>query len=304
MMKKAIITFLVIISLFVVGCSNQAPAPKGGNAFIGGTEGLQASFEPFSIKEDGVFTIFDSEDFPIDVLLKNKGEDTLAPGKVSLRLLGPAPQDYDGIPSWTIPNKENIEKISEFNPTGGEETVTFTTSSRAKYKNKVTGISDVNWNLEYAYDYHTYLIVDDACFKGDITDKNVCEVKGAKTFSVSGAPITVTSVTQESAGKGVIVLRIAIKNAGTGKSTTPGAEFDTRFNQIGFTIDEPEKWECKSGGRENEARLAEDGTAEVQCRLKQSLAEADLYTRSVKLNLEYTYKELIQEKLRIRETVQ
>ena len=302
-MKKAAILILIIVSMFLVSCSGQQGVQKNTGAFKGGIDGLKASFEPLSIKEDNVFTIFDSEDFPIDIRLKNKGEETLSPGKVSMKLLGPAPQDFEGIPSWTIQNKEDIEKVSEFNPDGGEETISFTSSSRAKYKNKVTGYTDINWNLEYAYDYKTYLIVDDVCFKGDITDTKICDIKTARTFSVSGAPITVTSINEESGGKGIVVLRIQIKNAGTGKSTITGKEFDTRFDQVGFTVDEPEKWECKSSGRENEARLSEVGTSEIQCRLKAALKDEDLYTRSVRLTFDYTYKELVQEKLRIKESI-
>ncbi len=302
-MKKIFIAVLLILSLFLVACSGNDTQQKTGGAFRGGTTGLVATFEPISIKEDGVYTIFDSEDFPLDIILKNKGEETLNPGKVTMKLIGPAPQDFEGIASWVIQNKENIEKISEFNPEGGEEVIGFTGSSRAKYKNKVTGFTDINWNLEYTYDYKTYLIIDDVCFKGDITDDKVCDVKGIKTFSISGAPITVTSINEESGGKGIVVLRIIVKNAGTGDSSITGKDFDTRFNQIGFTVDEPDKWECKSGGRANEARLAEDGTAEIQCRLKTALKEEDLFLRSVRLTLDYSYRELIQEKLRIKESI-
>ena len=98
------------------------------------------------------------------------------------------------------------------------------------------------------------------------------------------------------------MLKFTVKNAGLGKATVSGEEFDSRFDQVAYTIDEPQKWECKSGGRENEARLVE-GQADVVCRLKTALAEEDVFVKQVKLTLSYVYKELVQEKLRVKESV-
>lgn len=299
--RKIFLTSLLMLTIFLISCSQQAPATQKG-AFVGGTSGIAASFEPLSVKEDNIFTIFDTEDFSLDILLKNKGEETIAAGDLSLKLLGPARNDFSGIPQWELRNLGLIEKISEFNPEGGEEIVSFAPNSDAKFTGAVTGFQDVTWNVEYSYKYKTHLIINDVCFKGDITDPKVCVVEERKTFSVSGAPITVTAVEEDSAGKGITLLRINLQNAGTGDVTSPGEEFDKRFGQVSFAIDEPEKWECKSGGRENQARLV-DGNAEIICRLKNPLQEEDLFVKSVKLTLDYQYKELIQEKLRIKESV-
>ncbi len=302
---KRIPIIVLLASLFIVAaCAPKPTAPVGG-AFIGGTQGIVASFEPLSVKdpESGFYTIYDTEDFSLDVLLKNKGEEVVPLGKATARLLGPAPNLFQNVPNWQLLNKQAIEKISEFNPEGGEEIISFTSAgARAKYTGPVTGFTDITWNLEYWYDYKTQLIINDVCFKGDVTEKKVCEVKEAKGFSVSGAPITVSKVEEDVAGKGVMLLKIEVKDAGTGQAAIPGQEFDTRFDQVRYTIDEPDKWECKSGGRENEARLTE-GVATINCRLKQPLAKNDLYTKQVRLTLEYTYKDLVQEKLRIKESV-
>ena len=300
-MKKIIIPILVLSLFLITACNNEETAPTTGGAFIGGTEGIIASFEPISVEEDGIYTIFDTEDFPLDIVLKNKGEEVVPAGKITLRLLGPAREEFQNIPNWELQNQEEIEKISEFNPEGGEEIATFTPNARATYISPVTGFIDINWNLEYEYEYKTHLIVNDVCFKGDITDPKVCEVKEAKAYSVSGAPITVTGVEEDTAGKGVVMLKINVENVGTGDSTIAGDEFDKRFDQISYTISEGDKWECKSSGRENQARLVEN-KAQIICRLKSPLDENDLYTKSVRLTLDYNYRELIQEKLRIKES--
>lgn len=304
-MKKISIIVLLTSLFILAACTTKPTTPVGGGAFIGGTQGIVASFEPLSVKdpESGFYTIYDTEDFSLDVLLKNKGEEAVPLGKATVRLLGPAPNLFQNLPTWQLLNKQVIDKISQFNPEGGEEIISFTTAgARAKYTGPVTGFTDITWNAEYWYDYKTHLIINEVCFKGDVTEKKVCEVKEAKTFSVSGAPITVSKVEEDVAGKGVMLLKIDVSDAGTGQSAIPGQEFDTRFDQVRYSVDEPDKWECKSGGRENEARLTE-GKATINCRLKQPLAKNDLYTKQVRLTLEYTYKDLVQEKLRVKESV-
>ena len=310
-MKKTtafIFISLLIFMFLLAGCKakNQQPIVS---IFHGGMEGVTATFEPLGLKEEGVFTIYDTEKFPLEVVLKNKGEEVVPAGKAKLHLIGPSQSDFDGIPQWTIANKGDIDKISEFNPDGGEEVVSFTPSASglAKYKQKVTGYVDLNWNVEYAYDYKTHLVVQDVCFKGDIADPKVCQVKETKPFAVSGAPITITGVEQDTAGKGVVLLKITVENKGKGDATVIGQEFDHRFSQVAYTIDEPSKWECKSGGRENQARLVAGpegaSSAQIHCRLKTPLKEDELYVKTVGLTLQYGYKELAQEKLRVKESV-
>ncbi len=302
-MKRIIILPLLIISLLMLVACTTEDAQTTGGAFIGGTQGVVASFEPLSILEEGVYSIFDTENFPLEVIITNKGEETILPGGVALRLLGPAQTDFQNIPNWQLSNTEDIEKISEFNPQGDEEVISFTPNSYATYINEVVGYTDITWNLDYQYDYKTHLIIENVCFKGDPTDEKVCTIQENKVFSVSGAPIQVSAVAEDTGGKGIVLLKIDVANAGTGKSTITGQEFDNRFDQISYTTDEPEKWECKSGGRENEARLIE-GKAQIICRLRTPLAEDEIYQRTVKLTFDYVYKELIQEKLRVKESAE
>lgn len=306
-MKKIIILSLLLIltfALLLTGCDEGEEKPEKGGAFVGGKEGIVASFEPLSAKDPdtGIYTIFDTEDFSLDITLKNKGEEDVPPEGATLRLLGPPSQNFENVPNWILNNQQTIEKVSEFNPPGGEEIVTFSPEANAKYTGKVTGFTDINWNLEYWYKYKTHLIIDDVCFKGNLNDPKVCIVKEAKVFSVSGAPITITKVEEDVAGKGLILLRIEVENKGVGDATIVGQDFDYRFSQVAYNIETPEKWECKSGGRQNEARLVE-GKAQIICRSLGELGEDELYTTSVRLTLDYLYKDIIKEKLRIKESL-
>lgn len=298
-MKKNI--YVMVTLLFLAACSGETiEQAQSGDIFIGGTSGLEIGFEALGTQEDGVYTIYDTEDFYLDLRLQNKGEHTLENGDVRLQLLGVSKGDFSGISSWEQVTSNSIEKINEFNPNGGEESVSFTPSG-ATYTRDVIGYTELNFNVNYDYDYQTMLVISDVCFKGDITDDRVCEVSGNRDFSVSGAPVQVTGVSQETAGKGVIVLKISIANSGDGEVTIVGTDFDRNRQQVSYSVESDKGFTCKSGGREGTARLI-DGKADIYCTLDTPLEESDLYIQGVNMNLAYSYKELISEKLRIKQS--
>jgi len=292
---------MVMVLIFLAACSGEtADQAQSGDIFIGGSNGLDISFEALGTQEDGVYTIYDTEDFYLDLRLQNKGEHTLEPGDVRLELLGVSQNDFSGVSSWSQSTSDQIEKINEFNPNGGEESVSFTPTG-ATYTRDVIGYTELNFNVNYDYDYQTMLVISDVCFKGDITDDRVCEVTGVRDYSVSGAPVQVTGVSQETAGKGVIVLKISVANSGGGEVTIVGNEFDRNRQQLSYSLESDKGFNCKSGGREGTARLI-DGKADIYCTLETPLSESDLYVQGVNLNLDYSYKELISEKLRIKQS--
>ncbi len=288
---------ILTIALALTACSGEQQTQQKG-AYLGGTEGLTATFEAFGVEEDGVFSIFDTESFPIELTLKNKGEYNIQPRDVKIRLLGPAPTEFSGIASRELQNQQPIEKISELSPNGGEDTITFGTE--IKYQNPVAGVLDREWFANIEYKYQTYVLLPEVCLKEDLTDQRICEVKQTKEFFVSGAPITVTKVEEDTAGRGIMALKFAVKNVGGGDVAKPGAEFGSHKQELSYSLDDT-AWECKSAGRINEARLVE-GQAEIVCKLKQPLERNDLFTKQVKLTLDYAYRSIIQEKLRIKES--
>ena len=293
-MKFKIILSILLISLFLVGCEGEGKKTNVAGAFQGGTQGVIAEFEIFGVEEEGMYTIFDTEDFPIELTLRNKGEHELQAGDVTVKLMGPSPDEFSGIANWQLSNTGVIGDMTE----NGEETITF--ASEATFNGEVTGLLPRNWFANVDYNYNTRLIIPEVCLKGDITDKSVCEIKEAKTFFVSGAPITVTSVEEDSAGKGIVMLKIMVSNVAGGKVTKLGEEFKATRDTFGFSIDDP-AWECKSSGKINEARLI-DGNAEVRCKLKEALGENVVSTKKVELEFDYIYRDTIQESLRIKES--
>ncbi len=295
---KYLTLFLILaLSLLILtSCKKEAAGPIV-------TEGLVVEFEPISIQEDGLYTIYDDEEFPLEITLKNKGGEDIKNSDITLELLGPSKGDFSGL-SWEIKNEEDLEKISEFNPEGGEETLAF--GEKVRYLKEVNNFIDVTWNVNYKYKYKTDLVIDDVCFKEDLKDPRVCTVEEEKTFSVSPAPITITSIREDTAGKGIVALTIELANVGGGDFTLASQDFDTRFNELAFEIDDPSKWDCKgSPGGENRVKIYKGSTTStIRCKLKTPLAEGEIYTTPVKLTFDYLYQNLIQETLRIKETLE
>lgn len=300
-MRKILVLFTLMVSLFLlVSCGTDTSTQTDNTgAFVGGTQGVVGNFEDFGVIENGMSSVFDSEDFPIEVTLKNKGEYKIKAGEITVRLLGPAREEFTGISSWDLSNKGELEIISDLLPLGGEESISFATG--AKYVKPVSGVLERSWYASVESKYQTSLVIPEVCLKEDITDTRVCEVKGTKKFSVSGAPITVTSVEEETAGQGIMALRIKISNVGSGDVAKIGDTFDTNYQRLTYTVDDT-AWECKSGGKVGEARLMSN-TAELLCRTKEPLAKETIATKQLRLTFDYLYRNQIEKKIAFKQSV-
>lgn len=303
-MKKLLLgLILVTMVFFIAGCDEEGDSAQVASVFEGGSQGVLVSFEPFGIQEEGVYAVYDTENFPIEINIKNKGEEDIAPGDLVISLKGINLNDFENIPSATKSNEEKIEGVSEFNKEGGEEIIDFTPLTEdAKYKHPITGYYQPDIFATIDYKYKTKVIVPKVCFKEDLSDESVCTVKENKDIFVSGAPVLVKSVKEDSAGRGVMVLTFEIENAGGGKVTKVGEVFDSRYGQLAFNMNtDPDRWECRSAGRVNEARLI-DGKATVICKLKEALPAGTLYTKQIELELSYAYQSVVSESIRIKES--
>ena len=317
--NKKIIT-LLIISLFVlVGCKEEdGGATQSESPYIGGSKGVIAEFLEMGIynEGEGIEEIFEGETFPIEVMLKNKGEEDVGVGDVTIVLKGisiddvddPDDQgDFSGIAGNGILSSTEaegvIEKLSESNDEGGEITLDFTPGEReANYTVPLSGaLYDVSVFGEVIYKYKTHVAVPKVCFKENLQDEKVCDIDEMKTVYSSGAPIQVKSAEEKRAGTGKIAVEFKVENVGGGEVTKPGEDFNMRYDQLSFTSSDPDLWECKAGGKLNEGRFDSAGKMTIVCKLKEAMTENTLYVKELDLTLEYKYKELIQRQIRIRE---
>ncbi len=305
MSKKILAMFIIVFAaLFIAGCEDGEKETTGPSPYISGTKGITAEFEPMGIEDNGLYSLYENEEFPIQVLLKNKGEHDIESGDAKVKIYGILLEDFSGIESGTKTNSQEIEKISEFNEEGGEEIIDF--GQNVKYTQEIPGtFYDLNVFASYTYSYKTYASVPNVCFKEDLRDERVCTVEESKDIFCSGAPIQVTSAEEKPAGSGIIELDFEIENVGGGRATIPGQEFSPQYDQVAFTI-EPEternKWLCRAGARENEARLIDDKST-IRCKLREPLEEDALYTKAIGLTLSYDYRDIIQQKIRIEKEI-
>ncbi|MBI2545548.1 hypothetical protein HYV81_00010 [Candidatus Woesearchaeota archaeon] len=297
--------FAALLVLAACTADQKNETPTSRSPFEGGEKGIVGEFREFGIiDKSDIEEIFSTESFPIEVVLKNKGEHDIDPGDVAVSLTGINLADFSGIPNRQVSNENEIERVSDVNADGGEEVIDFTPGEdNARYLPQIIGNNvDITVVGNIVARYKTYVTVPKACFKGDLKDKSFCEVDEDKTVFSSGAPIQVKRVRERPSGTGLVVLEFFVENAGQGKVTKHGTEFDARIHTLEFEISEPEKWDCSGRGRANELRLDSDGKGSIVCKLKDSakLAKEDLFTKEVALTLDYDYKDTIVKQLRIK----
>lgn len=300
--------FMVIIALLALaGCTDgQKDEPQPAKSpFRGGEKGIIGEFRDFGIMDKSdIEEIFSTESFPIEIVLKNKGEHDINPGDVRVSLTGINLADFSGIPNRQISNEHEIERISDVSDEGGEEVIDFTPGEdNARYSPQILGNNvDITVVGNIVSRYKTFATVPKVCFKGDLKDKSFCEVDQDKTVFSSSAPIQVKRVRERPSGTGLITLEFFVENVGQGKVTKHGTEFDARIHTLEFEISEPEKWDCSGRGKISELRLDGEGKGSIVCRLKDEakLAKEDLFTKEVALTLDYDYKDTIVKQLRIK----
>ncbi len=298
-MRKALAILIITVMMLMVGCEQEQKQQPTESPYEGGSQGIVAGFEPFGVKEDGIASIYENEKFPVEITLKNKGEEKVGAGEVIITLKGISPNDYTGI-VFEATNEEELEAISEFNPHGGEETVDF---GDAEYSVDLKGsYYDATFFASYRYPYATHVAVPRVCFNTEPEDETVCKLEGKKEAFSSGAPIQVKNVKETRAGANIIAVEFEVENVGGGQVTTPGEDFDTRYGKILFSLDDtsdPQAWECKMGGEENQGRLV-DGRGTIRCKLKEPMEEDTMYTKQLDISVEYDYKHIIEQSVRIK----
>ncbi|MBW2999798.1 hypothetical protein KY339_03925, partial [Candidatus Woesearchaeota archaeon] len=211
--------FLLITALalaLLVGCRPAEDTTPSVSPYIGGSQGIVVNFEDFGIVEEGIATIYEGETFPVEITLKNKGEEDVAAGALQIMLKGISLADFEGLTSPKT-NEDLLEKVSEFNLQGGEDTVDM---GDARYLPEIlTSFYLVDVFAEIVYPYKTHVAVPKVCFKEDLLDPSVCTVDESKEVFSSGAPIKVTKVEEKRAGTGLIALEYQVENVGGGQVT-------------------------------------------------------------------------------------
>lgn len=292
-----IITLVILAGCETTGNNNTSATPP---TFMGGSEGITAEFSQMGIETDGIDTVWEGETFPVELRFINKGETDVDPAELVVELRG-IDTNLFNIPVSVMSNSAKLERVSELNPAGGEETIAFPNG----VLQSVTGLFyDADFFAYYTYNYNTKIAVPKVCFKEDYRDDSLCLLSEEKEAFASGAPISITKVAQEPSGSGSIALLFEIQNVGDGDVTVPGQTFSPLYDQIQFDLKEGNTqgiiFTCKSAGSQNVARFNEAGMSQIRCTTN-AMPTGTLFTSQVTMELSYDYRDVIQKTVRIKD---
>jgi len=310
-MKKIYLIIIALVLVISTGCARRAGVePRGGQEEIyRGTEGLEMRF----ITNMPPSRLYDTSSLNILLELENKGTYDLSGSKCWLYVSGFNDRIIRGI------DKEkqcasSLEGKSLLNPEGSYNTQQFNTDliELPDYLDKLPQ----KFLIDACYEYQTIaspiVCVDPNLFEiGPI--ERACVVKDVSTGGGQGAPITVTGVEVEMAGKDRVAFNIKISNAGGGTPFYHGASL-TRdcpynidpkdYNMISYDVEMSGGTRIKCAPEiegDNRVRLTNNkGT--IFCTFRISGDSA--YTTPLRVTLDYNYLDSISKNVDIIKTPQ
>lgn len=220
MKRYRIILVLVIVSLLLLtACKKQAPAIDTATPFIGGANGLLASFIEGAPPE----YIFDSGNYPfgVSVKLENVGEDPIEVIDAFVEVEGINPIDFGKASQAdlkrNIPNRLEAAR-KNFDGTvlpGGQTVVEF---GELRYLPDLHGNTNVKIRANVCYNYRTQTSTK-ICVKGDLLRDvdmtgDICKVAEEKDPQNSGGPVHIVKLREAPIGTNKIQLTFEIAHVG------------------------------------------------------------------------------------------
>jgi len=204
------LSFLFVV-LIVSACTPKEKEKTG--TFIGGTEGVQISF--VNLAPPSSFT--QGDNVRLKVLLKNKGETRVQTGNAKVRIFGVNLENF-GLTSAYRSTIGPLEAQGEFTAQGGEQEIDF---GQIRYTPAIINQETFTLRARLCYPYQT-IAKTDVCIQSLITQESqggICSLAGEKVVpgSVSGAPVQITSITQQTRSNDQVRFDIKIENKGTGE---------------------------------------------------------------------------------------
>ena len=227
-MRRALIALMILI-VVLAGCAGGKKGQKVELTapFIGGTSGIAADFI------DARAEVFDGGRDPFDVVVKleNKGESTVPPNRVRVKLSGINPSEFSKLEEDLMKSPADeltaVRKDPQGNALPGTQaTVEFT---GLNHFSQITG-AQVAFPLraDVCYTYSTNA-VSKLCVRENIMNpapEGICDINSEKEIFNSGAPVQVGAVKETAFGKDKLSFSFEIKNAGTGDIFERGSVCD------------------------------------------------------------------------------
>lgn len=311
MNKSSFTIFLVIASLLLLTACNNTKSTTSTSGFIGGTDGLVASF----VENEPPAKVFDANTNPfrISLMLENKGEYNVQPSQVLTTIDS---IDYSAF-QISNPNQKNPSRIAgTTRDTSGKALAgdkTTDISYEASYKNPVPAPQPFTIGMNICYQYQTQSITK-TCLRKDVTSRpsprDVCKIEDARLVSGSGAPIQVTSISERPSGRNQIALVVEVTNKG------PGEVYDPSFLNKGTCVTDPSptvqnrvkakiyfpdgapsiKCTQFNNGNEGTLRLVQE-TQRFDCIVDTTNLQTTTFEKAVTIQLDYVYKDYISQQV-------
>lgn len=226
-MKKGLVLLIVLaMTVFLTGCGTTQTV---GKTFIGGTEGLRATFLPGSPPE--TITDGSTSGFAIVVKLENIGETGVKSSDGYIKIQGIDQRIYNA-------KETDFKKL--FSADGNKAFGTELLGARRGFDGKTlnggigtVGFEDLKYTLlsqgdtpqtivaDVCYKYATK-VVTQLCVKNSVEQalgsSEICTVEGEKSPQNSGGPIQVTSLKESYAGTDKIGVTLTISHEGAGSA--------------------------------------------------------------------------------------
>ncbi len=210
-MKTYSLFIFLILGILISGCTTTTSDKTG--TFTGGTEGVGIEF--VNLAPPSSFS--QSEPVRLRVLLKNGGETPVQTGNARVRIFGVTLENF-GLQNTYKGTLGPLEAQGEFTAQGGEQEIDF---GQINYKPSIINQETFTLRARLCYPYQT-IVKTDICVQSLITQESqgdVCGLTGEKVVSgsVSGAPVQVTSITEQARSNDQVRFDIKIENEGKGE---------------------------------------------------------------------------------------
>jgi len=204
------ILIAILVLFFISGCTQEPTTIS--STFMGGTEGISVEFKDIAPPSE----FNQGEDVAVKVILKNDGEYDVVGGNAKAKIYGINVVDF-GLSGEYKSNVGLLRGMGEFLEEGGEQEIDF---GNLNYNQEVTNSRDFTIRSKVCYPYQTRAEIG-VCIKSSTSEEageTICSLSGEKvtTGSVSGGPIQVTSLTQETRGSNQVRFDIIVENQGGG----------------------------------------------------------------------------------------
>jgi hypothetical protein len=307
-MRKIIAVIALLVMLTACTGGKTGETVDLGTPFVGGTAGISADFVDF--RKD----VFDGGGDPFDVVVKieNKGEATVKPERVRVKISGINPAEFHKMEADLMKTSpDELFKVTR-DPQGniipGAQTAVEFTG--LNHFSPIAGAQvTLPLRADVCYTYTTEA-VSKICVRENILAPEaggICEINEDKPVVNSGAPIQIGLVKETARGKDKVSFSFEVSNAGTGQVFERGSVCDrstrAKENKV-YLLVETGMPGLQCTGLETTGTKAEgfttlyDGKKIVTC--TQTVTSKTDYEQQISIQAVYDYEEFKQTQITVK----